>query len=103
MEVVRSDAIARALREERREDDQKKSLPIAGRSEEDIPPLFRSDLLESDSLLDLDEFGLDESIICVAIGMIRDEYLESFVCSVFGAKPSMILSAIVSQIVLELH
>lgn len=70
MEVVGCDAVARALGKECCEDDQKQPLPISFRLKEDAPALFRGGVLESDGLLDLYKFGLDEIVIGVPIGVI---------------------------------
>ena len=62
MEVVRSQAVARALREEGSQGNQKQPLSIARGLQKYRPPMFGIQLLEADCFLNLVELGLDEVV-----------------------------------------
>lgn len=70
VEVVRSQAIARALREEQGQGDQEQPLPIARSLQEYGPSVFRIELLQADGFLDLVKSGFDEMISWVSVCVI---------------------------------
>lgn len=106
VDIVRDKSIARALREESRQDDQEHSLPVSWSTDQHVPTLFAVLFLELDRLLDFGELGLDEVVIRVPVCMIlascqlnpigfrrsrKPTYLYKnligFVCPIFGAQP----------------
>lgn len=70
VQVVRHEAVAGALREERRQDDQQETLSVAGRLEQGLPSVCRIQLLETDRFLDFVELGHDETVVGVAGGVV---------------------------------
>jgi hypothetical protein len=58
------------LGEEGGQDNQEKSLSVAGGLEEDHPASLVDDVLKSDGLLDLCILCMDEGVVPVSVGMV---------------------------------
>ncbi len=72
VEIIRCQAVARALREEGRQGNQKQSLSITRSLQEDRPSVLRVELLKANCFLNLVELGLHKVVIrvtvCVVLG-----------------------------------
>lgn len=69
VEIVGSDAVAAALGKEAGENDEEKAFSVAGRLDEDAPPVLFVQLFKLDRVFDLGELGFDEVVLGVAVGV----------------------------------
>lgn len=70
MKIVRSNSVARALREEINKDHEQQSLSIAFRFAEDAPSLLRGSFFEGIGLLDLNRSCFNEVIVGAAVSVV---------------------------------
>jgi hypothetical protein len=82
MQVVRDQAVTRALVEEGNEEDQEQPLAVSTSLNKDQPAALRLSGLEPERLADLTEFMLDETIILVTRSVVLYGSLVDFIINI---------------------